>query len=101
MSAPGRSLSFRSGWFRSTPVSTTAIVVPAPTAPRFHAPAALICVRPHWRPSNGSLGVDEVAAPPVSYVVTTGAHGTAACDATGDRRAAVTAAAAIVLEPGF
>src|SRR3954454_24753618 len=99
MSTPGRSFSFRSGWFRSTPVSTIAIVVPAPSAPRFQAPAALICDRPHWRPSRGSFGATPVGAPPVSYDVATGEHGAAACDAVGNAKAATTAAATIDVMP--
>jgi hypothetical protein len=65
-SAPGRSLPCRSGWFRSTPVSTIAIVAPAPRAPRDQAPVALIWPRPHWRLKSGSFGFEPVGAPPVS-----------------------------------
>ena len=42
-SLPATSLLFRSGWFRSTPVSTIAMVTPAPSTPRAQACGAWIC----------------------------------------------------------
>ena len=52
----------RSSWARSTPESTTAIVIPSPV-PFAHAPGAPMRSRPHWSPcsNTGSSGVDPPA----------------------------------------
>jgi hypothetical protein len=47
--APPAILPARSGWSRSTPESTTAIVCPAPVE-RVHAGSVWSCCWPHWRP---------------------------------------------------
>src|SRR6266545_7373847 len=52
--APVTSWPCRSGWLRSTPVSTTAITAPAPVL-FAHACDALIWVRPHCLAYSGSL----------------------------------------------
>ena len=53
----------RSSWARSTPESTTAMVMPSPV-PRAHAPGAPMRSRPHWSPcsNTGSFGVASPAS---------------------------------------
>ena len=67
MSVPATSFELRSGWPRSTPVSTTAIVAPAPRAPRAHASGALIWSSAHCFAKSGSFTGPLPGAPPVSY----------------------------------
>jgi hypothetical protein len=57
----GRKLPFRSSWVLSTPVSTMAMVMPAPCAV-FHAVGAPIRRRPHCCLKYGSLGAVAATA---------------------------------------
>ena len=75
--APDTSLPCRSAWPRSTPVSTTAMTVPAPVLVA-HACSACTCWGPYCLAYSGSLGAAARAGDAVS--------------ATADRAAAATAA---------
>jgi len=68
--APPSIFDARSGWARSTPESTMAIVWPTPVeVPQ--ASGVLICCWPHWRPKYWSFGVLCAAAVGASARVAT------------------------------